>query len=76
MLFFPEVNLPREGIYSCEVTSCYSLFKIHKEITWPYFLTQSGPYFLYLPGDGAASLPSVPFQFLGKVARVYAGLHT
>lgn len=74
MFFFPAV-LPEltEGMCSCEVTSWYSPFQTHKEMTRPYLLTQSGPHFLHRPGDGAAILPSVPF--LGKVMRVYVGLH-
>lgn len=49
-----------------------AFLKSMKKLLGPYLLTQSGPYFFYLPGDGAASLPSLPFQFLGKVAHVYA----
>lgn len=48
-----------------------AFLKSTKKLLGPYLLTQSGPYFFYLPGDGAASLPSLPFQFLGKVAHVY-----
>lgn len=80
MLFFfslehIEVILPREGMHSCEITSCYRPFKTHKEIACPYSQTQSGPHFLDLPGDGAAILPSIPFQFLGKVTHVHVELH-
>lgn len=49
-----------------------AFLKSANKLLGPYLLTQSvrGPIFFYLPGDGAASLPSLPFQFLGKVARL------